>query len=39
MVIVTLVNEWFNKDEEFHFEFHNEGEHNIEEFTEENTKK
>ena len=38
MAIVALVNEWFNEDDEFDFEFYNEGEHNLEEFTKENTK-
>ena len=35
---VALVNEWLHKDSDFNFEVVNEGEHNLEEFTEENTK-
>ena len=35
---VALVNEWLNKDSNFNFEVVDEGEHNLEEFTKENTK-
>ena len=35
---VALVREWLNKDYDFNFEVVNEGEHNLEELTEENTR-
>ena len=35
---VVLVNKWLNKDSDFNFEVIDESEHNLKEFTEENTK-